>query len=131
MSKSLYSLIKLHYKKVQAYQKFYVDFVPRGPSFIKNKTPAWVFFWEFWETFQHAGCSFAKNNSGTVIFLMNLQNLWKHFFCRLSARAASSDISIARFFCKDSCLLKWKIKGYQRNYFLKMSIIPYSYFKRV
>ena len=69
MIKSLYFLIKVHNEKVQAYQNFYVDFVPRAPSFIKNKTPAWVFFENFEKLFSMQPAALLKTTPAQLFFL--------------------------------------------------------------
>ena len=74
---------------MQVYQQLDFDVVPPDCNFIKNETLTQVFFPEF--------CKIVKDT----------------YFAEHLRRAASSDMIVARFFCKTCCSLKWEIKGHQ------------------
>ena len=74
MSKSLYFLKKVHNEKVQAYQKFYVDFVPRAPNLLKARLQHGCFFENFEKLFNIQPASLLKTTPAQLFFVMNLQN---------------------------------------------------------
>ena len=103
---------------MRVYQQFDVDIVPSNCNFIKSRLQRWCFL-RILRNF--SACNVIKKEAPTQVFSMKFCKIFKTIILQNNCKGLS--IITARFIGKNHCSLKWKVKGFKDNYYLKCSYI--------
>ena len=120
--------LRFYYKRLNT--KINVDIVLPDRNFVKDRTPAKIFCCRFCEFLQPV--ILLKTKLRHRCFPVNFAKFLKLHILQNTCKGLwqSSDMIIARFFWKIYCSSNWKIRGYQRYCFLKMSMYLFNVFSK-